>query len=156
MSKGFVLAEEGHIVTLFRAQGSVAAVASSACFNMSKWGHATLIFGVGAGSTAVALTLHAGPANAGTSTTALEYRYANVTAIDGDVLNAALAWAGTTGAATQAQRGVYMVIEIDSDELPDGKPWLHMQTGAAAGPIAGYAILSGGRFQEDNTATVLS
>ena len=71
------------------------------------------------------------------------------------LIDAALAWASTITIA--AGTGGFAVIELDSDELADGYPYLQVNiTDPGTAKLAsGVAILSGGRYQEDITATVI-
>ena len=158
MSKGFIAAEEGHVVLVLQPQGTCTTAAlSGACFSMENWGHATIMVAGGIGSTETAITIKECTGIGGTGATALTYRYAEEASTGGDVLDAALTWSSSvTLGATAA---VFMVAEIDGDELADGYPYVRVDFEAGAGnakDLCAFAVLSGGRFQEDITATVLS
>ena len=156
MSKGFVVAEEGHVVMLFSPLAATAtAVGSSEVFSMENWGHATIIMHGGEGSAACAVKVYECVGFGGTGETALTFRFAQEATSDGDTLDAALAWAST---ATMGTGNVFVVIEIDGDELSDGYQYLAVNRGATAlgRNVTGLAILSGGRFQEDITATAIA
>ncbi len=153
MSKGFVVAEQGHVVQLF-APAVVSAAATSDTILMENWGHATILMNFGAGS-ATTVTVGECTGFGGTARAALTFRYAKEATAAGDVFDAALAWAS---AITIGSAGVsFAIIEIDGDELSDGSPYLQVNiadpgTSKYAG---GFAILSGGRYQKDITATVI-
>ena len=154
MSKGFVVAEQGHIVQMLAAQ-SFSAIGSSDTILMENWGHATIIAEFGAGS-GCSITVQESTSFAGSGATAITFRFAQEATSNGDVLDAALAWASsiTIGAGTAA----FAVIEIDGDELSDGFPYLSVAISdpgtAKLGSV--IAILSGGRYQKDITATVIA
>lgn len=153
MSKGFVVAEQGHVVQMISPQDFSAAGTSDTIL-MENWGHVTFICNFGVGS---ATTISVGECTsfAGSDRTAVTFRYALEATAAGDVLDAALAWSSTV---TITSAGVsFAVIEIDADELTDGYPYLQVNIADPGGSkLAGImAILSGGRYQEDITATVI-
>ena len=158
MSKGFVVAENGHVVQLL-APVDVAAAATSDTISMENWGHVSIIVGNGVGSTT---TISVGECTsfAGSDRTALTFRSAQEQGIlGGDVLDAALAYASSvTMTGSAAAIGGFLVIEIDADELSDGFEFIQVNSdGAGSSKLtAMYAILSGGRYQEDTTATVIA
>jgi len=156
MAKGFVTAEEGHVVLVEPPPGTtLAAALSGACFNMENWGHVTIIAMGGAGSSANALTINECTGPSGTGATAMTFRYAKESSTGGDTLDAALAWAST--ASLGATANVFIVAEIDADELTDGYQYIRPDIAAGSGKaLACVAILSGGRYQEDITATVIA
>lgn len=155
MSKGFVVAEEGHVVQVFKP-ASLAAAGTGDTISMENWGHITYIVNCGIGS---GLTLTVGECTAftGSGRTAVTFRSAQEATGPGDVLDAALAWASTvTIAGTTAATGGTVVIEIDGDELSDGYQFIQLNTDAVGAKILGaVAVLSGGRYQEDITATAI-
>ena len=53
---------------------------------------------------------------------------------------------------------VLVVIEIDADELSDGYQYIQVNHDAPTDGrnLSGLAILSGGRYQEDITATAIA
>ena len=153
-AKGIVIAEQGHIAQMIIPQ-TVTSPATSEVINMGEWGHATILVHGGAGS-ALTITVSDASSFAAAGASRIVYRYAKEDTAAGDVLDAALAWAGTAGVAIGSGTGVYMVIEIDADELRDGFPYLQINLGAASSKIiSAAAILSGGRFQKDITSTVI-
>ena len=160
MSKGFVVSEEGHVVLLLQPQGTTTTVAlTSDTFCMKNWAHATILVAGGAGTGQTAVTVGECTAFTGSDRTAVTFRYAVEATANGDVLDAALAWASTFSLSA-GSTGVYGVIELDADELSDGYQYVQVNFGAnaAATPkdIAAFAVLSGGRYQEDITATVIA
>lgn len=154
MSKGFVATEQGHFVTLFDPQ-TVSAAATSDTFLMEGWGHATLVFQFGAGS-GCTITLGECTSFVGSGRTAVTFRFAQEATHAGDTLDAALAWASTITIA--AGTGSFAVIEIDADELTDGYPYIqaNLSDPGTSKLASGIAILSGGRYQKDITATAIA
>lgn len=156
MSKGFVAAEMGHIVLALQPQGTtVVAALTSDTFCMKGWSHATILVAGGIGSTATAVTVGECTSFAGSDRTALTFRYAKETTTLGDTLDSALTVASSlTLGATAA---TFAVIEIDADELTDGYPYVQVNCGTTANKdLCIFAILSGGRYQEDITATAIA
>ena len=157
MSKGFVAAEQGHIVQMI-APVDVAAAATGDTISMENWGHVSIICGFGVGS-ATTITVGECSGFGGTGRTAVTFRYAQEATGGGDVLDAALVWASSiTIVGSVAAVGGFAVIEIDADELSDGFQFLQVNVAdpGASKIAAVYAVLSGGRFQEDITATVIA
>ena len=154
MSKGFVVAEQGHIVTLFDPQSQSAALTSDT-FIMENWAHATLIFQFGAGS-GTTITVGECTSFAGSGRTAITFRYASEATHAGDVFDAALAWASSITVA--AGTGSTHIIEIDADELSNASPYIqaNLADPGTSKVVSGLVILSGGRYTEDITATAIA
>ena len=154
--KGFVAAEMGHIVLALAPQGTtVCAALTSDTFLMEGWGHATILIAGGVGSTATSVTVGECTSFAGSGRTAVTFRYAKEASTGGDTLDAAL----TTASALTlgATAGVFAVIELDADELTDGYPYVQVNTATTASKdLCIFVILSGGRYQEDITATAIA
>jgi len=149
-SKGFTIAEQGHVVQLIGPASAVTALTSDS-FCMKNWGHATIIVQSGIGSASTITVFDAESAAA--SGASMVFNYAQEETTLGDTLGA-LAAATTAGVAIGAATDIFTVIEIDNDELRDGYPWVLIRTSATtANYISAVAILSGGRYQKDITAT---
>ena len=160
MSKGFVTAEQGHVILLLQPQGTCVTVAlTSDTFSMENWAHATSLVAGGAGTGQTAVTVGECVGFGGTARTALTFRYAEEATANGDVLDAALAWASTF-TLSAGSTGVYAVIEIDGDELSDGYQFIQVNfsAGTTAIPkdLCSFGVLSGGRYQEDITVTAIA
>lgn len=154
MSKGFTIAEEGHLVTLFDPQ-DLGTAGTSDTFLMEGWGHASMILAFGAGS-GCTVTVGECTGFGGTGRTAVTFRSAQEATHAGDVLDAALAWASTLTIA--AGTGGVAIIELDADELTDGYPYVQVNVSdpGTSKLMAGIAVLSGGRYQKDITATAIA
>ncbi len=153
-AKGFVVAEQGHLAQMIIPQDLSAALTSDV-INMSDWGHATIFVHGGAGS-ALIVTVSDADSFASSGAT-MVFRYAQEDTAGGDVLDAALAWATTAGVAIGTDTGVFLVIEVDADELRDGYPYLMINLSAAGTKlISAVAVLSGGRYQRSLTDSVIA
>ncbi|KKL05912.1 hypothetical protein LCGC14_2601270, partial [marine sediment metagenome] len=74
----------------------------------------------------------------------------------GDTLSARTA-ATTAGVALSTNTGTMLIIEVDADELPDGSPFLRVKHDTVTNSdISITAILSGGRYQQGITSTVIA
>lgn len=150
----FVVSEHGHVVQLLAPQ-SLAAAGTTDTITMKNHAHLSAILNFGAGS---GCTITAGECTsaAGSDRTAISFRFAQEATANGDVLDAALAWGSaiTIAAGTAA----FAVIEIEGDELADGYPWVQFNISdpGAAKLASAIAIMSGGRYQEDITATAIA
>jgi hypothetical protein len=136
----FVVAEQGHIVQLIDPQSQSAALTSE-IFTMENWAHATILVFGGAGS---ATTVTVSECDNFTPTTAATKTF----------MYAVEATAVSIGTAT----GTILCIEIDNDELTDGYPCIqiNMSDPGTSKLVSAVAILSGGRYQKDITATAES
>jgi hypothetical protein len=154
--RGINLAERGHIVNILPAK-DVTGGATGDVFSMAKWSHATIILTIGvsaAAFTKIFLTCGTDytPANAED----LPFRlYSEETAL-GDTLAAAelVALAGKTPSANDS---IMYVIELDHTELPETKHFvqLRLTNGVNSVIAAAVAILTGGRYIQDQSATAI-
>ena len=152
-SKGFTIAEQGHLVNILPPASAVTALTSDS-FLMEGWGHASIIVQSGVGSACTITVFDS--ASAAASGASMVFNYAQETSAAGDTL-AALAAATTAGVAMPTADNTMMVIEINADELRDGYPWILIRADATtANYISAVAVLSGGRYQKDITATAIA
>ena len=154
MSKGFVVAEQGHIVSIV-PPATYAVAGTGDTILMEGWGHASFLLSFGTGTAGTTVTVGECTGFGGTGRTAVTFRSAQEATHLGDTLDAALSWASTLTIA--AGTGCFAVIELDADELSDGYPYVQVNfTDPATRPVSGVAVLSGGRYQEDITGTVIA
>ena len=151
-SKGFTVVEQGHVVSIIPPASATTALTSD-CFLMENWGHASIILTTGVGSGCTVTVFDSNSATA--SGASMAFNYAVEGTALGDTMDAALAAATTAGTALGSS-GETMIIEIDADELRDGYPYILVRTdNVTAMYIGGVAVLSGGRYQKDITATAI-
>lgn len=150
---GMNICEEGHVVSLFDA-GNHSTAASSEVFSMKNWDHATIIIQKGAGSASTVILEECTDFTPTTAATMPFVYYLESTAA-GDTL--ATKAAGTTaGVALPTGTGTLLIIEVNSEELSDGYPCLRIKHDAnTTCAFCAVAVLSGGRYQADTTATAI-
>jgi hypothetical protein len=150
---GINIAEEGHVVMLFDPADHTTA-ASSEVFSMKGWDHATIIIHKGAGS-ASTITLHSCDDFVPTTVDNLPFSYYAETTAAGDTLSTK-STATSAGVAISANTGTLLVIEVNSEELTDGYPCLRIAHAAnTTSTWSALAILTGGRYKADTTATAI-
>jgi len=151
---GFTVAEQGHVVSMV-SPVDVTVATSSEVISMENWSHVTFICMKGAGSSAT-IQLEECTSFAGAGAATRIFSYAREATAAGDTLSA-LTIATTAGIALTTASGVLLVIEVDADELTDGYPYLRLKCAdpGTSSLQAWVAILSGGRYQEDITATAI-
>ena len=155
--KGFVIAEEGHVVLATAAVDLNGGVVNSDVWSMANHGHCTIIIGLGVTGAASTVTIEECDDFVPTNTTAIAFaRYAEETA-SGDTLGGRTATAAA-GFATSTNDGVFYVIEIDASELSDGRPNLRavFSDPGAATFASVVVILSGSRYAQAQTATAIA
>ena len=151
---GFTVVEEGHLVTLL-APVDVAAATSSEVISMENWSHVTFICMKGVGSVGT-VQLEECTSFAGAGAATRVFNYCTEDTASGDTMDAALTAAGTAGIAIDSDTGTLLVIELDADELTDGYPYVRLKVSATGASIQAWlAVLSGGRYQKDITATAI-
>jgi len=161
--KGFVVAEQGHIVNILPAVDITGGKKCQA-FSMKNYQHATIIIQVGISAAAWTATL----LKAGTATAAIGADVANAVALpftlykqlttgaDKDVLDGGTDLPNTGDTAPSTNDNIFYVIELDSQELPDGKPYVQLvfTNGANSVIASAVAVLSGARFANATSDTV--
>lgn len=153
----FVAAQDGHIVNALPPI-DITGGKQSDVWSMKNFGHATIIIQIGVSAAAFTkIILQACDDFTPSNTTDIAYRLYKEETAAGDTLSAveAVAAAGKTPSANDT---IMYVIEIDADELPDGKPNLRVSlTNGANSVIASVvAILSEARFSGDQNETAIA
>ena len=151
---GFNLCEQAHIVTML-APISAATALTSEIINMENWAHCSLIVTCGAGSS-FTFTVRECDNFTPSNSSKIGFDYYQELTGAGDTLTA-VATAGTGGVAAGSNTGIITVAEIDTDQLSDGYGYLqcNISDPGDAKLVSIMAVLSGGRYQEDITATVI-
>lgn len=151
---GMNICEEGHVVSLFDA-GNHSTAASSEIFSMKGWDHATIIVQKGAGSASTIILEECDDFTPTTAAT-LPFIYYTETTAAGDTL-ATKATATSAGVALNTATGTLLIIEVNSEELSDGYPCLRIKHDAnTTSAYCAIAVLSGGRYKADTTATAIA
>jgi hypothetical protein len=155
--KGFVLAEEGHIVQVITPK-NITGGASGAVFSMERYQHASIIILLGVqAAQATKILLNQCTDASGDGATAIPFALYTQESANADVLSARTQQtaAGYTPTATG---GTFYVIELDANELSDGYPYVQLEitNGANADYASAVAVLSGARYAEAQSPTVLT
>lgn len=128
---------------------------TSESVSLENWGHASILIAGGAGSASTVTVFDA--ATAAASGASMVFNYCQEAAAGGDVMDAALAAAATTGVAIPSGTGTMFCIEVYADELRDGYPFPLFRLSAAGSKlVSALCILTKGRYQKSITATAES
>jgi hypothetical protein len=154
--KGFVIAENGHVVQI-TPPVDITGGATAQAFSMKKYKHASILVLIGVSAAAFTkIIVNQCTDHTGANPVAIPFSiYKQETAgADKDVLGVrtAVAAAGYTPSASD---GIFYVIELDANELADGSPYVQVQctNGTNSVIAAMVAILSGARFAETQSPT---
>ncbi len=154
--KGINIAEQCHIVLPF-APKDVDTLPTFEVWSMKNHGHASIILTLGVTGAASTVTLLAADDFTPSNTTALAFDYYAMTTAGGDTIGVRTS-ATSSGFATSTNDGVFYVIEIDADALPEGKPNLQLVLSDPAAATFGAAVvvLSGARYGKEQSATAIA
>jgi hypothetical protein len=160
-AKGFVLAEEGHLVQLFEPADHTAAEASLVV-RMGKYNHLTIVISYGAIPRADGLVLIESCDNMTPTThTEIVFDYyeciVDFEGLLGDVMSARKS-AVVTGMVPTAVANTMYIIELDAEQLVSGHIGFRMRqadpTGASI--MSAIGILSGSRYGSPQSPTVIA
>jgi hypothetical protein len=151
--KGFVIAEEGHVVNIL-APVDITGGVTAQRFSMTLYRHASILIQVGVSAAAFTdIVLKQCQKSDGTGAVAIPFSiYAQETAgASHDVLGARTA-VTAAGYHPSANDGIFYVIELDASELSDGYPWVELSftNGANSVIASAVAVLSGVRYGEES------
>ncbi len=148
------LNEQGHYILMLDPADQSTALTSES-INMANWGHASILISGGAGSASTVTVFDA--ATAAASGASMVFNYCQEASAGGDTMDAALAAATTGGTAIPGGTGTMFCIEVESDELRDGFPFLLFRLDAAGSKlVSALCILTKGRYQQSITASAES
>ena len=151
----FNIPQQGHIVNILGPVDINSAAKTGDAFSMENWSHASIIisFGVCGGTSAVTLS-ESTTAAAGTDIT---FKVAQEVTTLGDTMGALAEVTSETFTTTAAANSFY-VIEIDAADLSAGYNWVVLDLAAATGSTiaSAIAVLSGGRYSGDQSATAIA
>jgi hypothetical protein len=155
-AKGFFAAQDGHIVSVLSPQ-NISGGVTGQLFNMESYHHASIIIQLGAqAAAAIKILLNACTDSSGDGATAQPFRiFTQETAgTANDVLSTKQSVLAA-GYTPSGNANIFYVIEIDADELPAGSPFVQLQitNGANVDYASAVAVLSGGRYTGDQSAT---
>lgn len=163
-SKGFYLSQDGHLVQLFEPANHTGAE-NSKVFRMKEYNHATIIISYGATPAADGvITVESCDAiGAGGTNTAIPITYykciLDFEGALGDVLGTATSPAlAATGMIPTATANTMYVIELEASQLIQGDVGFRVCQANPTGDsiMSGIAILSGSRFGQDQSRTVIA
>jgi hypothetical protein len=154
--KGFVIAEQGHVVMPVAPVDFTGGVTGQA-FSMKKYQHASILVLIGVSAAAFTkILVNQCTDGSGSNPVAIPFSiYKQETAgASHDVLGARAA-VTAAGYTPSANDGIFYVIELDATELADGSPYVQVQcTNGSNSVIAAIAVvLSGARYAETQSPT---
>ena len=157
MSKGFNAAEEGHWVNVIPPIDVTGGVQGD-IFSMKHWAHVSILVTIGVSAAAFTKVLVNECTDfAGAGRTAIAFNVYKEETAAGDTLGprTAVTAAGLTPSANDT---IMYAIELDADELSDASHFVEVEiTNGANSVIAAIvALLSGGRFGEVESPTVIA
>jgi hypothetical protein len=156
--KGFVTAEQAHIVNIL-APVDVTGGQASQAINMADYQHVTFIVQIGVSAAAFTkILVEQCTDHTGAGATAMAFNiYTQETAgASNDVLSARTA-VTSAGYTPSANDGIFYVIEMDAAELDAGTGQylrVHLTNTTNSVIASAVAILSGARFAETQSPTV--
>jgi hypothetical protein len=154
--KGFISAEEGHVVQAI-APVDVTGGATGQAFSMKHYQHASIYVMIGVSAAAFTkIIVNQCTDHTGANPVAIPFNIYKQEAAgaSNDVLSARTAVAAA-GYTPSANDGIFYVIELDTNELADGSPYVQVQltNGANSVIAACLAVLSGAREAYAQSAT---
>lgn len=162
-AKGFWIVQDGHFCDLLRPI-SAGAAQTSTRFNLAMWAHASILlrFGAAGGPTG-AVTLKVYNAFTGGSGVAIPFRYflQNASSAPFDVFGAIQQATSAGYTPTSDAADADLVIELDADDILVAANGTYVELDIAVGSLGttaqlldAFGILSGGRFQADQSVSV--
>lgn len=152
----FYVANEGHVVNILPPVDIGGVAKTSDYFSLKNYTHASILITCGAITNAATITVEESDDASGTNTTAIAFEYFSETTSAGDTLGTRTS-ASASGFSTGTTNSVTFVIEIDSEDLSDGYPYLVVKaTNAAANLISMVAVLSGARYPAEASITAIT
>lgn len=153
------LSEKAGIVTVLQPDADAfAGTKNTDIVNLSYFRRATFLVSEGAGGTGTTkITVEACSDKAGTGATAIPFRYRLLS--DGDYVAPVYVTVAATGYTTVAGANKLIAIEVEADELPDGKPYCRLtMVEAVDSPVDGcvHAILTDPSYNQQLMPNPLS
>jgi len=154
----FNVAQEGHVVSILPPIDiNTASGATGESFSMENWSHASIIITAGVTTGASVVTVSENTDASQSDTTAIAFKYAIEATALGDTLGALTA-VGSGGFTMSTNDGIIYVIELDAADLSAGYPWVTVHFADPSGSViaSAVAVLSGGRYSGDQSATAIA
>ncbi len=152
----FYSAQDGHHVQLVQPKDITGGVTSPA-FSTKLYAHVSILIALGVSAAApTEIFLKACTDANGDGATPIPFDLFAAETAGLDQLSARIA-VPATGYAPSANDNIFYVIEIDTAQLPQGFPYLQVQITNGANSVLAtiHAILSGSRYGQDQSPTVL-
>lgn len=153
----FNIANEGHVVSVqLPIDIDTNSGATGESFTMENWSHASIIITGGAATGASVVTVSENTDASQSGTTAIAFKYAKEETALGDTLGALTACT-SAGFTMSTNNGTIYVLEIDAADLSEGSPWVTVHFADPSGTVivSAVAVLSGGRYAGDESATAI-
>jgi hypothetical protein len=156
--RGIYVAQECHVVNLI-PPASYSSTQTSQAVNLKNWRHASIILAVGVAGTPPTVTLESSDDGSPENTTPIPFNMHSCetafNAPNGDVLSGRNAET-SSGFEPVATSNTFYVLELDADTLPEGQNYFRLvATGPTGCFLCAEVILSGGRYEHDQSETVL-
>ena len=155
--KGFVVAEQGHVVLLVAPVDFTGGKTAQA-FSMANYQHASILIGLGIqGGAGTKILVNQCTDHTGANPVAIPFAiYKQETAGAANDVLGARTQVAAAGYTPSGNSGIFYVIELDANELADGSPYVQVQftNGANSDIGAMAAVLTGARFAEMQSPTV--
>ena len=154
-AKGFYLAQDGHAVNILPPV-SVTGGVNGAIFDARNHAHVSIFISLGAATTDLSkITVNACTTLAGGSPVAIPFDLFACEVANTDVFGPRLPQP-STGYTPAAVADIMYVIELDAAVLPQGATFIQLAlAGGSAALASAVAILSGARYAEDQSLSVL-
>jgi len=150
-ARGFNVAEEGHVVSVYPPASGVG---NGDVFSMENYNHASIIITQGVAASATTVTVKRCDDFTPSNSTAIYFSYYQETTSGGDTLGARGSAASLSMTSGSKQ---IVVIEVDADQLISSSPNIYVQSSGGTKNLTSIvAILSGARYASDQSATVIA
>ncbi len=154
--RGITLGEDVHVVNVLPPVDVTGGVTGDV-FHLKGHVHASIAVQIGvSAAAATAILVRACDNAAGDNPEAIPFAYYAEETAAGDTLGPRTQ-ATAAGITPSANNGIMYAIELDAAELPADKPYVQLQitNGANSVLASAIAVLSGGRYVGESSATVL-
>lgn len=154
--RGINIAEMCHVVNIL-PPADADTVATPEVFSMKTYQHASIILQLGVTGAAATITVEACDNFTPSNVSAIAFAVYKEETAAGDTLGDRVE-VTSAGFATSTNDNVMYVIEVDAAALPEGYPNLQVKVSdpGAATFASAIAILSGGRYAGNESATVIA